>query len=53
MIKMSISTKRLEFIMTEDEELQKELEELEKIAAEEGLTIAEYMKREAAKLAEK
>jgi len=38
--------------MTEDEELKKEFEELERIATEEGLSIAEYMKREAKKLNE-
>jgi len=32
--------------------LEDELKELEAIAAKEGLTIAEYMKREAAKLLE-
>ena len=35
-----------------DEELQSELEELFKIAAEQGLTPAEYLKQEAAKLME-
>lgn len=38
--------------MTEDEELQKEFEELERIAAEEGLSIAEYIQREAKRLNE-
>ena len=33
--------------------IEKELEELAKVAAAEGLTPAEYLKREAAKLMEK
>ena len=37
----------------DDEEIQEELQELFNIAAAEGLTVAEYLKREAAKLAEK
>lgn len=36
-----------------DEKVLEELSELAKIASEQGLTVGEYLKREAAKLVEK